>query len=74
MTQLTSESIRRILGTVDARTAADILATGASEEELREAVAWVHADDAMMDALRPLPSGRVGALIEILQPTPPLES
>ena len=73
MKTLTSESIRRILGTVDEKPAADILATGATEDELLEAVAWVNADDAMMDSLRPLPSGRVGQLVEILQPSEPLE-
>jgi hypothetical protein len=71
MKQLTSESIGRILGTVDDKTAADILATGATEDELLEAVTWVQADDAMMNKLRPLPSGRVARLVEILQPTPP---
>jgi hypothetical protein len=74
MTKLTSESIRRILGRVDEKTAADILATGATEDELLEATSWVHADDAMMDNLKPMPTGRVAQLIEILQPTPPLES
>ena len=73
MKPLTSDDIRRIVGSVDEKTAADILATGAREDELLEAVAWVHADDAMMDKLRPLPSGRVGRLVEILQPTPPAE-
>ena len=70
MKPLTSDDIRRIVGSVDEKTAADILATGAGEDELLEAVAWVHADDAMMDKLRPMPSGRVGRLVEILQPTP----
>jgi hypothetical protein len=73
MQRLTSESIRRIAGTVDEKTAADILALGATEDELLEAVTWVRADDAMMDNLRPLPSGRVGRLVEILNPAPPPE-
>ena len=73
MKPLTSDDIRRIVGSVDEKTAADILATGAREDELLEAVAWVHADDAMMDKLRPLPSGRVGRLVDILQPSPPVE-
>ncbi|MFP4126786.1 MAG: hypothetical protein ACLFU0_09095 [Alphaproteobacteria bacterium] len=73
MKPLSSESIRRILGSVDEQTAAAILATGATDDELLEAVAWVHADDAMMDNLRRMPAGRVGQLVEILQPTPPLE-
>lgn len=74
MKTLTSESIRRILGTVDEKTAADVLATGATEDELLEAVAWINADDAMMDKLRPLPSGRVGQLVHLLQPSESLES
>jgi hypothetical protein len=73
MKTLSSDSIQRIVGTVDEKTAADILATGATEDELLEAVAWVNADDAMMDKLRPLPSGRVGQLVEILQPQEPLD-
>lgn len=74
MKQLTSDDIRRIVGSVDAKTAADLLATGAREDELLEAVAWVRADDAMMDRLRPLPSGRVGRLVELLQAEEPVES
>jgi hypothetical protein len=73
MARLTSDSLKRILGTVDEKTAADILTTGATEDELLEAVAWVDADDAMMDKLRPLPSGKVGELVAILQPSEPLE-
>jgi hypothetical protein len=74
MKPLTSQDIRRIVGTVDEKTAADILAIGAREDELLEAVAWVRADDAMMDRLRPLPSGRVGRLVAMLQADEPLES
>lgn len=68
MKPLTAEEIRRIVGSVGDKTAADILATDPRQGELLEAVAWVHADDAMMDELRPLPSGRVGTLVEILKP------
>jgi len=71
MTRLTSEAIRRIVGSVDEKTAADLLATEASEDELLEAVAWVDADDAMMDEGRPMPHGRVARLIEILQAMEP---
>lgn len=73
MAKLTGDAIRRIVGTVDEKTAADLIATGASEEELLEAIAWVHADDAMMDRLRPMPSGRVARLVELLQPSEPVE-
>ena len=67
MARLTSDSIRRILGTVDEKTAAELLASEATEDELLEAVTWVNADDAMMDKGRPMPHGRVATLIDILQ-------
>ncbi len=70
----TSEQVRRIVGAVDDETAADIPATGASDDELLEAVARVRADDAVRDRLRPLASGRVGRLVAILQADEPLES
>ena len=44
------------------------MGTGASAEELREAWAWLHNDEALMGAGRPLPGTRVGRLIEMLEP------
>lgn len=45
----------------------EILATGATKEEFTEAYAWMHNDEALLNAGRALPSGRVGEIIAILQ-------
>ena len=73
MAELTAATVARIAGPIDTPTTVAILATGASVEDLRQAVAWVAADDVMMDDMRPLPGGRVAELIEILQPTDDLD-
>ena len=67
MTALTHDDVVAILGPVEDTVIAEVLAMGASREELAEAHAWVVSDEALMNAGRPLPSGRVGRLIEILQ-------
>jgi hypothetical protein len=66
MSPLTREAIQRVLGPVDNALAAELAATGASEEELAEAHAWVNSDEALMSDLRPLPKGRVAQLVDIL--------
>ncbi|MGH6922797.1 MAG: hypothetical protein ACRED5_03410 [Propylenella sp.] len=66
MASLTREAIHRVLGPIDDTLAAELAATGASEEELAEAQAWVMSDDALMSDLRPLPKGRVAQLVDIL--------
>jgi hypothetical protein len=45
----------------------EIVRTGATQAELAEAYTWLRSDEALMNEGRPLPSGRVGALVEILQ-------
>ncbi len=67
MTALTHDDVVAVLGPVEDTVIAEVLAMGASREELAEAHAWVVSDEALMNAGRPLPSGRVGRLIEILQ-------
>ncbi len=66
MTALTKEGIARVLGSVDNSLVVEIAATGASEEELAEAHAWVVSDEALMSDLRPLPKGRIAQLVDIL--------
>ncbi|WGF90760.1 hypothetical protein [Marinivivus vitaminiproducens] len=61
-----SEEITAILGPVDEALIAAIVQTGASAEELAQAWAWVCADDALIGEGRPLPSGRVAELIDLL--------
>lgn len=66
MAGLTRDGIERVLGPVDNLFAAEIASTGADENELREAQAWVLSDDAMVNDFRPMPKGRVAELVEIL--------
>ena len=68
MPTLTHEDVRVVLGPVDDSLVAEIVATGASPEELAEAYAWVTNDEALMNMGRPLASSHVGRLIEILEP------
>ena len=63
---LTRERVAAVLGPVDDVLVAQIIATGASEEELIEAYAWIAAEDALMNEGRPFPSGRVGNLVRLL--------
>ena len=66
MTQLTREDVIKAVGEIDDVTTAQIIGTGATAEELAEAQAWLENDEALINAGRPLPSGRVGELVEIL--------
>ncbi|WBV44886.1 hypothetical protein [Pseudoroseomonas cervicalis] len=67
---LTSKDIAAILGPVDEALLAEILRSGASREELAEAWAWTQNDEALVNAGRPLPSGRVAQLMELIAPPP----
>lgn len=66
---LTRDEVRAVAGPVDDITIAEIVGTGATREELIEALAWVENDEAMLDEGRHLASGgRIGRLVEILAP------
>lgn len=65
---LTREDVTSVLGPVDDALAAELVATGASLAELQEAWAWLNADEAQINDYRPLPTGRVARLIDILSP------
>lgn len=67
MTVLNREAVTKVLGPVDEDLAAELIATGASAEELFEAYAWLTNDEALANAHRGFPSGRVGELVQILQ-------
>jgi len=47
-------------------TVANIIATGATIDELAEALAWMANDEPMMNSGRPLATGRVRELVDIL--------
>jgi hypothetical protein len=66
MTSLTGKDIAALFGNLDDVVVADIIATGATAEELAEAHAWLANDEPLLNAGRPLPGGRVARLADIL--------
>ena len=66
MTSLTHKDVTAMLGPLDDVTVAELIATGASVEELAQAQAWLANDEALMNAGKPLPAERVGELVEIV--------
>jgi hypothetical protein len=66
MTRLTRDDVIKAIGEADDVAIAEIIGTGATAEELAEAQAWLANDEALINAGRPSPSGRVGELFEIL--------
>ncbi|PSJ56293.1 hypothetical protein [Pseudaminobacter soli (ex Li et al. 2025)] len=65
---MTRDEVVSVLGPVDEQTIAEIVLTGASLEELREAWAWTFGDEALMNEGRPLPGTKVAALIDLIEP------
>ncbi len=65
---MTKDEVVSVLGPVDDMTAAEIVATSATLEELREAFAWLHGDEGARGEGRPLPGPRVACLIDVLEP------
>jgi hypothetical protein len=63
---LNRAEIIRVLGEVDDVIIAQIVASGATAQELAEAQAWVSNDEPLLNSGKPLPAGRVGQLAEIL--------
>jgi hypothetical protein len=66
MMRVTRGDITKAVGPVDDVTIAEIIETGATVEELAEAQAWIANDEPLMNAGRPLATGRVRELIDIL--------
>ncbi|MHB8885945.1 MAG: hypothetical protein ACYC5H_12880 [Methylovirgula sp.] len=65
---LTLDDMASVLGPVDDTLKAELMATGATLAELEQAWAWINSDEALINAYKPLPTGRVAQLIEILAP------
>jgi len=65
---MTRQEVISVLGPVGDVTITEIVATGASLDELREAWAWVYGDEALINQGRPLPGIRVAALIDLIDP------
>lgn len=64
--RITRDDVIKAIGAVDDVTIAQMIATGATVEELAEAQAWLANDEPMMNAGRPLATGRVRELVDIL--------
>jgi hypothetical protein len=67
MAALTRDDIVGILKPAEDTVVVQILATGATKEEFAEAYVWMQSDEALINAGRSLPSGRVGQIVTILQ-------
>lgn len=66
MRHITREDAMKAIGGADDAVIAQIIGTGATADELAEAQAWIANDEPLMNAGKPLPSGRVGELVDIL--------
>jgi uncharacterized protein (DUF433 family) len=66
MSTLTRKDVIAMLGELDDDVIAEIIASGATLEELAEAHAWLANDEPLMNAGRPLPSGRVARVVDII--------
>ena len=65
MRRITKDDAIKAVGGADDVAIAEIIGTGATVDELAEAQAWIANDEPLMNAGKPLPSGRVGELVEI---------
>jgi hypothetical protein len=65
-TRITRDDVIQAIGAADDVTIAQIIATGATIDELAEAQAWMANDEPMMNSGRPLATGRVRELVDIL--------
>lgn len=63
---LTRQEVIAAVGSIDEIVLSEIMAMGASAEELAEAVAWTTNDEALINSGKPLASGRVARLVELL--------
>jgi hypothetical protein len=73
MRRLTREDVTKAVGRADDVTIAEIIGTGATVDELAEAQAWIVNDEPLLNAGKPLATGRVRELIDILAELDPNE-
>ena len=64
--RITRGDVIKAIGAVDDVTIAQMIATGATVDELAEAQAWLANDEPLLNAGRPLATGRVRELVDIL--------
>lgn len=73
MKRVTRDDVIKAVGPIDEVTIAEIIGTGATVDELAEAHAWIANDEPLMNDGRPLASGRVRELVDILAELEPNE-
>lgn len=66
MRRISRDDAIKAIGRADDVAIAQIIGTGATVDELAEAQAWIANDEPLVNAGKPLPSGRVGELVDIL--------
>ena len=66
MRLLTRDDVSKAVAGADDVTIAQIIGTGATIDELAEAQAWLSNDEPLMNAGKPLATGRVRELVDIL--------
>lgn len=64
--RITRDDIIRAIGAVDDATIAEIIGTGATGDNLAEALAWIGNDELMVKSGRPPATERVRGLVDIL--------
>ena len=73
MVGLTRDDVIKEVGEIDDVTIAEIIGTDATADELAEARAWLVNDEPLLNAGKPLATGRVRELIDILAELEPSE-
>jgi hypothetical protein len=73
MTRLTRDDVLKAVGHADDVTIARIIASGATVTELAEAQAWLANDEPLMNAGKPLATGRARELVDLLSELEPAE-
>jgi hypothetical protein len=66
MKRVTRDDVIKVIGPADDVTIAEIIGTGATVDELAEAQAWIANDEPLMNDGRPLATGRIRELVDIL--------
>ncbi len=73
MKRVTRDDVSKAVARADDVTIAQIIGTGATVDELAEAQAWLANDEPLLNAGKPLATGRVRELVDILSELEPSE-
>jgi len=73
MRRVTRDDVSKAVAGADDVTIAEIIGTGATVDELAEGQAWLANDEPLMNAGKPLATGRIRELVDILSELEPDE-